>query len=127
MKGEMIVEELKPCPFCGGEARFVRGDVFNSHSVQCMKCHCFSPSLWTKEECTKEWNTRTTNWRKYPEEKPEVDGEYYVYRGEGNGLPHEAVYKDERGGFFTIHNWYPKEDITHWQPLPEPPTKEVSS
>lgn len=60
-------EELKPCPFCGGEAVLEdkSGTRSPPFSVRCAafpgigKCHC---ELWpqdTVEEAIEQWNTRT--------------------------------------------------------------------
>src|SRR5574344_965151 len=60
-------EELKPCPFCGSEARFVKvSDTMGSMKltawkVQCSKCWC-SPypnnAHGDKNVVAQQWNTR---------------------------------------------------------------------
>lgn len=57
----MSTDELKPCPFCGGEA-FIRYD--ESHStaffVGCSDWDCFGNMMWaeTEAEARRKWNTR---------------------------------------------------------------------
>jgi len=57
----MITDELKPCPFCGGES-FIRAD--ESHStaffVGCSDWDCFGNMMWdeTEAEARRKWNTR---------------------------------------------------------------------
>lgn len=57
----MMIKKLKPCPFCGGEAR-VRdgGDYF---TVGCLdkNCICFYGTNWVyekQENAIKAWNRR---------------------------------------------------------------------
>lgn len=59
-------EELKPCPFCGGEAYERKdhkaSDSFNFYwHVICEKCHCSSPSytLGHFDKAIAAWNRRT--------------------------------------------------------------------
>lgn len=57
--------ELKPCPFCGGEAKIL---IHTFHAlplpsnvqVGCTKCGCRTdPWYGTKREAIDAWNTRT--------------------------------------------------------------------
>ena len=54
--------KLKPCPFCGGEAEVIMGDLWRNYKVGCrnIKCPIFprTHSYLTKEEAIKTWNTR---------------------------------------------------------------------
>ena len=56
-------EELKPCPFCGGEADFAkvgyqdRDDIIEPY-VFCKNCHTLSGWYKTKEEAKTAWNRR---------------------------------------------------------------------
>ena len=63
------MQELKPCPFCGGEARGIvakQEDGKESYSVTCMKCNTaiFRPKIleWDSfqslEEAIGAWNRR---------------------------------------------------------------------
>lgn len=63
--------ELKPCPFCGGEAEFVETVPHYNHYVQCKKCAAMvgrtsrqwdsrHETLWFKNDtdAIKAWNRR---------------------------------------------------------------------
>jgi len=50
------MSELKPCPFCGGEAEY--GLTFAGEEVYCKKCHAAMPRISTKEQAIEAWNTR---------------------------------------------------------------------
>ena len=54
------MSELKPCPFCGGEAEYLNSET--SEWVECSKCGAKGEiELWgTSGNCVyKNWNTRT--------------------------------------------------------------------
>ena len=53
--------ELKPCPFCGGEAEIVdTGDLYGhcEYSVSCTSCNCNTDWLTNKKEAVQAWNKR---------------------------------------------------------------------
>ena len=53
--------EVKPCPFCGGEARMLHNMSKTDYWVECMNCKTCSPgdlNNHTKEEAIAAWNTR---------------------------------------------------------------------
>lgn len=49
-----MMEELKPCPFCGSEADTIR-DVYNRRLAKCPDVNCIAFNGWTDAEG---WNTR---------------------------------------------------------------------
>lgn len=52
--------ELKPCPFCGGEAiksAFSWGNIHDEYTIQCTVCGARTTVL-KSEEATERWNTR---------------------------------------------------------------------
>lgn len=52
--------ELKPCPFCGGEADM--GEVIDGlYIVNCTKCFASSASSKSKELVVRHWNRRVTD------------------------------------------------------------------
>ena len=66
--------ELKPCPFCGGEA-IVRGSIVTYDHVACRKCN--SAMLGdTKEEAIAKWNNRPSPWHTGT---PTEEGTYLVF------------------------------------------------
>ena len=56
-------DELKPCPFCGGDA-FLRDDVSHGTAffIGCATEECFGEIHWayTEAEAVASWNTRAT-------------------------------------------------------------------
>lgn len=57
--------ELKPCPFCGGDAEYIEGAVaFFDVEVCCVDCGFSGPNYGSfdepnaKEDATAHWNTR---------------------------------------------------------------------
>lgn len=52
--------ELKPCPFCGGEADM--GKVIDGlYIVNCTKCFASSATSKSKELVVRHWNRRVTD------------------------------------------------------------------
>ena len=49
--------DLKPCPFCGGNAEFVRNNM-NSCYVQCLSCFIIGNNTALKADAIKAWNIR---------------------------------------------------------------------
>ena len=49
--------ELKPCPFCGGEAHFVNGSTW----LACAGCGAETSFFDTQEEAAEAWNRRADN------------------------------------------------------------------
>ena len=60
--------ELKPCPFCGGEAEITEFDPFNGYqgsmnmySVHCKKCGAEIVRNQNKDYAVDAWNRRADN------------------------------------------------------------------
>lgn len=57
------MSELKPCPFCGGEAQHIIGSSYEygsrAHAVECCKCSLVGGVRGTEAEAIEAWNTRS--------------------------------------------------------------------
>ena len=57
---KMENRELKPCPFCGGEARRYYGN-YDMHGITCKKCTAKIYGYANKASATRAWNRRAEN------------------------------------------------------------------
>ena len=58
-----VIEELKPCPFCGGKATIAiesEGHIGSYYMAYCLTSNCDCEIGWedTAEESARKWNTR---------------------------------------------------------------------
>ena len=57
-----MADELKPCPFCGGEGCVICGSSFEfgfpSYAVECEKCGTVGIVKASEQEAIEAWNTR---------------------------------------------------------------------
>jgi len=59
-KGKRMTE-LKPCPFCGGEADFISNEYrlpFATHRIFCKECGVATVWYRTKNGVAEDWNRR---------------------------------------------------------------------
>lgn len=65
----MIMQELKNCPFCGGNASHVYDpegieDTMGrkwAYTISCDRCAASTGLCFSREQATKTWNRRTNN------------------------------------------------------------------
>jgi len=107
--GELMSAELKPCPFCGGEATVKVGELCNADGVvvyrhfevHCLACGVDTPYFNTRDEAIKAWNMRVKTERiirckdcaYFDPAHIEKDGQRFEYAE----MPEEAF------GFSGIH------------------------
>lgn len=117
--------ELKPCPFCGGEAEYQQFvNPQNYYAVKCTTCDCGTDGyrLCNFDATPKEnksrnvavWNTRPDNWISVKDRTPK-NGDY-VLCVSGAGIVQIALYDTS----VYVYGFYAN-SVTHWQPLPTPP------
>ena len=122
------MEKLKPCPFCPSGKGVAFKDNYDKYGVYCNNCNSQTGLYSTIDDAITAWNTRTDNWisvdtmpdrcgmsvllvgvNRY--EQTRVFQGFTGYMGTGRLLFYSNI------GDVDINNW----DVTHWQPLPEPP------
>ena len=124
--------ELKPCPFCGGEANVHSdGDAFSSPflEIYCSQCNTsmiryinvLESDEHNREGIIQRWNTRASDWHTGT---PTEEGYYlihlkkYYYKDTVGYM----VAKWERNGWRTINigSYYNlAEDVDRWQKINE--------
>lgn len=62
---KIIISDLKPCPFCGGQALIYTTGALDSRKYRVMcgervDCSCLLNAFDTKEEAKNAWNRRIT-------------------------------------------------------------------
>lgn len=136
------MDDLKKCPFCGGEARYTYEMPYNY--IVCMKCYAASPMINNaykqrdgKEEAIKAWNRRADDgWIRVEDRLPNVDKTQSQYEQvtvivatEQSVFP--LIYERTIVRKKVVYRWlwpwetiYNFNDITHWRPLPKLPKEE---
>jgi hypothetical protein len=124
--------ELLPCPFCGSDAEFqnrgvtMEGPVIDYSYCRCVESHCTGSKTYHQ---IKKWNTRSAGWQ--PIETAPKDGTFIlIYESDGR-VQVAAWVLDGPDMRWCVQltqllspDTYPTSDVTHWMPLPSPPTGE---
>ena len=58
LKIRFVSDELKPCPFCGGEAEFLEDEFFCHYSVACTECGAGTDAYGVERDAIEAWNGR---------------------------------------------------------------------
>lgn len=51
-------DKLKPCPFCGGEAKFFEDKYYQIYSVTCTECDAGTNAYGIEQDAIDAWNRR---------------------------------------------------------------------
>lgn len=110
--------ELKPCPFCGGEARLChpKGYGITLGSVKCNSCGGSTESFTDDDSAIEAWNTRPTPWHTGT---PTEEGWYLVAftYNHDEGVRYTTDYLMSDGKWaFPIVNDLAK--VEAWMPIP---------
>lgn len=113
------MSELKPCPFCGGEARLSHAGA--KHIIFCPNCVRLPADggYINQEQAIAAWNNRPDGWISVEDKLPTVNkyGDVYVLVHMDEGFIATTTFVENEG--FEL--WAESGEVTHWQPLPKPP------
>lgn len=130
---DILMSELKPCPFCGGSNVFLRDYDPNNIWIECDDCQVGTLAIgWP--ECVVAWNTRATlddpvetGWM--PIETAPERGEFlaygfYIYAGDTSRTQYQSI--AWRSGnpewpWEDTEGQHPANFFSHWMPLPDAP------
>lgn len=119
----MTEEKLLPCPHCGGKA-ILDANIISERATYCSMCGLTGPEGDTSNELITSWNSLPRfKWRKWPEEKPEKEGHYFVivknsYKTEKT-FP-KIISCDLKNNYFGFKFWE-RENVRFWAEIPPIP------
>lgn len=128
--------KLKSCPFCGSndiglnkkkeENMVLKNGTFKIQTVserfqiKCRNCPCGTYFAFYVEDAIEAWNRRSAaSWIPVEDRLPEVPGLYMVTVKND----HERIYS-KTAWYHGQGNWFVRQSVTHWMPLPEPPKED---
>ena len=120
------MSELKPCPFCGGEAKISMKYVgygslgLGAHDwfgVYCADCDTSTREHQTEAEAIAAWNRRASGWVNCSERLPERAVE--VLAVDGKGVCVAVLDRSAEGRWFGVSRVISGR-ISQWMPNPEP-------
>ena len=111
------MSDLKPCPFCGGDARHQQSGPRSNKWWECVcdKCDFCGPAGYTEPEAIAAWNTRSDlipQWQPI-ETAPKDGGNHILGLGDGDAIvncTYVMVWDDDLHKFklaFGTANIYP--------------------
>jgi len=147
------MSELKPCPFCGGEAKRTdieeEGENFGGSYISCKRCLASSNlEFGRKENFVRNWNRRASGWQPIetaPRDGTPFIGAFFNIRWADSHRKNDIVrcwWQPEFEAFisscreivmaegYTINGKSREmhspviEPVTHWMPLPPTPQGE---
>ncbi len=106
------MSDLKPCPFCGAAA-----DLLPEGQVECSNEDCL---VHVMSAAANDWNHRASGWIACSERLPPIDKYVLLFTDEAFMHPGfyacgEFLFQGYERGALGLG------EVTHWQPLPEPP------
>jgi len=105
---DIIMNELKPCPFCGGEPTY---HPYKDFLVICGENECPATRFMTIEQ----WNRRVPEWISVKDRLPEFDTKVLIF----DNFVFTGCYTDT--GWLNYYD-HSHENPSHWMPLPGLPT-----
>lgn len=129
------MDNLKPCPFCGGEAKQHEVPLERLAFIICSDHNCLGymqvgwgkvdDKDWFVKRLRDNWNRRPNNWIPVSEKMPRAYHAVLVYCPEYMNAYCASLNADGQWLYFAQDvSRIVSERVTHWMPLPEPP-KEV--
>ena len=120
------MNELKPCPFCGGEAEAY--ETTKGCTVMCSNGDCVELQMsdWSMSKAVSLWNKRAQHgeWVSVKDRLPIPikDIKYSIYLTIHNGWDtHCRILMFDNETLTFTRDGDDTQKITHWMPLPTPP------
>ena len=81
--------DLKPCPFCGGEAKFFEDKDYQIYSVTCTECDAGTNAYGIEQDAIIAWNSRVEP--TFTPDELDVIARYMRQDFDGNGTLERAI------------------------------------
>jgi len=125
-------QELLPCPFCGEEAEVERlGTSRASMVVVCSSCGakvecgatCLSNSIWNTRQLPDQASAGD-GWISVEDRLPEIEQDVLIaYSKKNRSVVGKRRSSVQKGDYFVTVAWnVGAGDVTHWRPIPNPPS-----
>ena len=110
-----VMNELKPCPFCGSTDLFVE-DGIDHYRIECRSCLASGPAVRMPDEAAKPWNLRKSHWISVEESLPEEGLNVLIVH---NGIVDIGYHQN--GEWYSNTPYHRFLDVEYWCYLPQLP------